>query len=141
MPRPLSTDETLQLLSLDVVARLATIDVEGFPHVTPLWFVWQAGAFHLTSYSSRPHVRRAIANPRIGLVIDAEEPLRQDGERPNRQIRAVGTAEVGPDADGHWTRVIRRRYVPNGPIAEQMPGRPRSLITLRPARLVAVASV
>lgn len=38
-PRRLSEQEIEALLALDVPARLATIDAEGFPHVTPLWFV------------------------------------------------------------------------------------------------------
>jgi Pyridoxamine 5'-phosphate oxidase len=52
-PRPLSDDEIEAVLALDVPARLATIDAEGFPHVTPLWFVWDNGAFHLTVPSSQ----------------------------------------------------------------------------------------
>ncbi|MFZ0087923.1 MAG: hypothetical protein WAL63_00360 [Solirubrobacteraceae bacterium] len=31
--------EIEQLLALDVVARLATVDDRGFPPVTPLWFL------------------------------------------------------------------------------------------------------
>jgi nitroimidazol reductase NimA-like FMN-containing flavoprotein (pyridoxamine 5'-phosphate oxidase superfamily) len=41
-PRRLDQDEVDTLLALDVLARLATIDRQGFPHVTPLWFVWEA---------------------------------------------------------------------------------------------------
>jgi nitroimidazol reductase NimA-like FMN-containing flavoprotein (pyridoxamine 5'-phosphate oxidase superfamily) len=50
-PRRLSDEEIEALLALDIPARLATIDPHGFPHVTPLWFVWDDAAFHLTSYS------------------------------------------------------------------------------------------
>ena len=37
MTRPLSDEETADLLASDTVARLATIDASGYPHVTPLW--------------------------------------------------------------------------------------------------------
>jgi hypothetical protein len=78
------------------------------PQVTPLWFVWEDRAFHLTSFPDRHHLRRLESNPRAGLCIDVEEPERDDGERPNRQVRAA-------DA--------------------------RTVIRIRPLRLVAVASV
>jgi hypothetical protein len=39
-----------------------------------LWFVWDEGAFHLPSYSDRPHLRRLAGNPRAGLCIDIERP-------------------------------------------------------------------
>jgi len=57
-PRRLSDTEIDELLALDVPARLATLDAAGYPHVTPLWFVWSGGAFYMTSISDRPHLRR-----------------------------------------------------------------------------------
>jgi nitroimidazol reductase NimA-like FMN-containing flavoprotein (pyridoxamine 5'-phosphate oxidase superfamily) len=38
--RPLREEEIAGLLARDVVARVATIDADGYPHVTPLWFLW-----------------------------------------------------------------------------------------------------
>jgi nitroimidazol reductase NimA-like FMN-containing flavoprotein (pyridoxamine 5'-phosphate oxidase superfamily) len=37
MVRPLTEEEIDGLLARDVVARVATIDASGYPHVTPLW--------------------------------------------------------------------------------------------------------
>lgn len=130
------------LLAADIPAHLATLDNSGFPHVTPLWFLWTDGAFHLTSFSDRPHVRRLAHNPRAGICVDFEGPLRADGERPNRQLRAVGNAELVTDQDTTWTRRIQRKYVGSERVA--LPGdqpAQRVLIRLRPLRVVAVASV
>ena len=145
MPRPLSHQETAELLSSDAVARLATIDADGYPHVTPLWFLWADGAFHLASDSGRPHLARLQANPRAGLVIDAEAPQRPDGQRPNKQVRAVGNATLTPDTAAIWTRRIWDKYI-NGTTARQaaehrLGNRQRVLITITPARIIAVASV
>lgn len=137
-PRRLSAEEIGSLLALDVPARFATIDADGFPHVTPLWFVWDDGAFHLTSYSDRPHLRRLAGNPRAGLCIDIERPAREDGQRPNLQIRAVGQAELFDDAGGAWTRRIDEKY---GSARSPARVHDRVVIRLRPERLVAVASV
>jgi PPOX class probable F420-dependent enzyme len=142
--RPLSEDEVADLLASDTVARVATIDADGYPHVTPLWFVWAGGAFHFASDAGRPHVGRLRANPRAGLVIDVEGKQRADGERPNIQVRAVGDAVLSPDADGAWSVRIWSKYI-RGPSATdpvvRLGSRQRVLIRIVPSRVVAVASV
>jgi nitroimidazol reductase NimA-like FMN-containing flavoprotein (pyridoxamine 5'-phosphate oxidase superfamily) len=75
-PRQLGADEVEQLLACDIPAHLATLDAEGFPHVTPLWFVWTGGAFYMTSIADRPHLRRVEDDPRVGIGVDVEDPER-----------------------------------------------------------------
>lgn len=139
-PRALEREEIEALLSADVPARLATIDRHGFPHVTPLWFVWDEGAFHMTSFSDRSHLRRLRHNPRAGICIDLEHAQRDDGQRPNQQLRAIGDAELFADADGTWTRRVSAKYIA-GPAADDRPTEFRTVIRLTPLKLVAVASV
>jgi nitroimidazol reductase NimA-like FMN-containing flavoprotein (pyridoxamine 5'-phosphate oxidase superfamily) len=131
------------LLVRDLVARVATIDASGYPHVTPLWFLWSAGAFHLTSDTRRPHLDRLSANPRAGLVIDMEEEKRADGERPSIQVRAVGNASLIQDRGGTWSRRIWDKYnvgTAGQDRAERLRRRPRVLIRIVPSQIIAVAS-
>jgi nitroimidazol reductase NimA-like FMN-containing flavoprotein (pyridoxamine 5'-phosphate oxidase superfamily) len=114
--RKLREDEIVELLARDVVAHLATVDSAGYPHVTPIWFLWSDRAFHLTSFIGRPHLDRIRSNPRVGLVVDIEDALRPDGERPNQQIRVLGDATVastpmgsGPAESGASTSANRLR--------------------------------
>ena len=143
-PRKLDARETADLLAFDRPAHLATLDRAGFPHVTPLWFLWEDGAFFMTSIADRPHLRRLSRNPRAGLGIDVEDPERSDGQRRNRQVRAIGKAELFPDEGARWTTLITAKYV-RGPAAQrQIAARAadeRVVICLRPSRLVAIASV
>jgi nitroimidazol reductase NimA-like FMN-containing flavoprotein (pyridoxamine 5'-phosphate oxidase superfamily) len=143
MVRPLSEQEITGLLARDVVARVATIDPSGYPHVTPLWFLWVDQAFHFTSDAGRTHLARLRANPRAGLVIDVEGEQRADGERPNSQVRAVGDARLSSDADGAWTRRIWDKYISGSAAdpAARLQGRHRVLIRIVPSQIVAVASV
>ncbi len=137
-------EEIEALLALDVPARLATLDRAGFPHVTPLWFIWADGAFHMTSIVDRPHLRRLAVDRRAGLCVDVEAPDRGDGQRPNRQVRAIGEAELFPDDRGAWTRRITEKYLAGSAAAgraEQRAGDPRLVIRLPPRRLIAVASL
>jgi nitroimidazol reductase NimA-like FMN-containing flavoprotein (pyridoxamine 5'-phosphate oxidase superfamily) len=141
---PLDPTETQALLELDVPAHLATLDRDGFPHITPVWFVWDDGAFYITSIAERPHLKRLAANPRAGIGIDTEDPERDDGQRPNRQVRAVGRAELSLDDQGAWTKRITRKYLKGPGAATSIASRAgdeRMVICLRPTKLVAVASV
>lgn len=145
MPRPLNDEEVSNLLASDTVAHLATMDASGYPHVTPLWFLWSDGAFHFTSDASRPHLARMQANQRAGLVIDLEAEQRPDGQRPNKQFRAVGDAILSPDTGAAWTRRIWDKYIV-GPEARNAASagigdRERVLIRIVPRSIVAVASV
>lgn len=145
MVRRLLDDEIAALLAHDSVARLATLDADGYPHVTPLWFVWNGATFYFASDAGRPHLARIRSNPKVGLVIDVEAPERPDGERPNRQVRVIGDATVTPDSDGLWTRRIWAKYrsdeLDATTIAERLRGRQRVVISLRPHHIVAVASI
>ena len=143
-PRSMSAEEIDALLALDVPAHLATLDAEGFPHVTPLWFIWAGGAFHLTSFPDRPHLARLRGDARAGICVDIERPERDDGQRPNQQVRATGTAELAQDEGGYWTQLITEKYLSAPAALERARGRARSarvVIHLRPHRLLAVASV
>ena len=143
-PRVLSAAALVELLALDVPARLATLDSRGFPHVTPLWFLWSEGAFYFTSLTDRPHLRRLEREPRVRVCVDIESPQRPDGQRPNRQVRALGHAELFSDEGGAWTRAITLKYV-KGPAArehgERRAEQPRVAIRLKPITLLALASV
>lgn len=143
-PRRLDENEVATLLALDLPAHLATLDRAGFPHITPLWFVWEDGAFFMTSIADRPHLGRLSRNPHAGLAVDVEEPERADGQRPNRQIRAIGQAELFPDRGAAWTNRITAKYLRGPTTAERIAARAadeRVVICLRPTRLVAVGSV
>ena len=144
VPRiPLDSPEVGQLLALDIPAHLATLDPDGFPRITPLWFLWEAGAFYLTSVEGRPHLRNLQRDPRASLCVDTEERVAIAGHRPNRQVKAYGLAHLAPDDEGYWTRRITRKYLA-GPEGEERAAyraaMQRIVIVLRPSRLIAVGS-
>ena len=144
MPRDLSQWEMAELLDRPVPCKLATVDADGYPHVTPLWFHWDGEVIRMTSLRGKPHLRRLRLNARVCVLVDVEGDERADGERPNRQVRLVGDAELSDDLDGWWTRCITERYL-RGPSAERVTDRRaadrRMVIALRPRSVVAVASV
>jgi PPOX class probable F420-dependent enzyme len=138
--RALTPTEVGALLALDIPAHLATIDADGFPRITPLWFLWDEGAFYMTSVKGQPHLRNIERDPRVALCVDVEEREVVDGHRPNRRIRAQGEAELAPDDGGTWTRRITLKYVRGEEgerAAERRAPMARVVIRLLPVRLLA----
>jgi PPOX class probable F420-dependent enzyme len=142
--RPLTDPELALLLDLDVPGRLGTLDKEGYPHITPIWFVWERGAFYMTSLADKAHVRRLERDPRASFCVDVEDDERDDGERPNRSVRCVGPAEVFDDTGGEWTRRITEKYLSGSGRDAQVEHRTsvdRVVIRLQPVRLFGLSSV
>jgi PPOX class probable F420-dependent enzyme len=128
------------VLALDIPAHLATIDSNGYPRITPIWFIWEAGAFWMSSVEGQPHLLNLLRDPRAAVSVDTETGVAVRGVRENRRVRAQGRAELGPDKDGQWTRRITLKYVPGADgeaAAAQRAAMPRVVITLRPERLIA----
>jgi PPOX class probable F420-dependent enzyme len=118
-PRGLEGPEIEDLLTRPLPCRLATIDRDGFPRVTPLWFVWDDGCFWMTSLSDRQHLADLRYNGRAGLCVDDEAPNpRGQPHRPNRQVTARGRARLFEEHDGEWTRRITLKYL-EGPLGAQ----------------------
>lgn len=140
----MSDSEILELLQSDVVGHLATLDADGYPHVTPIWFHWDGETVRMTSLPNKPHVRRLRHDARAGFVVDFEAGERGDGQRPNRQVRIVGDTTLSDDTDGDWTRAITHRYL-QGPGAQiksqERAEQQRVVIELLPTTVTAVASV
>lgn len=69
----------------------------------------------MTSIADRPHLRRVEDNPRVGIGVDVEDPECPDGQRPNRQVRATGVAELLADDAAIWTTRITEKYLRDRP--------------------------
>jgi pyridoxamine 5'-phosphate oxidase-like protein len=58
-------------LTEERTVRLATISVDGRPHVSPLWFVWDGSAMWITSIVRSQRWADLQRNPRCAVVVDA----------------------------------------------------------------------
>jgi nitroimidazol reductase NimA-like FMN-containing flavoprotein (pyridoxamine 5'-phosphate oxidase superfamily) len=61
-------------LSEPLIARLATADKKGQPHVVPVWFAWDGSALWVSAFSSTRKVRDLEENPLISVAIDETRP-------------------------------------------------------------------
>lgn len=104
----LAIDELNSFLSEGVLARLAAIDDQGFPHVVPVWFEWEPeeGIFWIIARKKSQWAYYLKENPKVGLTID-------DNQAPLRKVTVQGLAEVveEPNVGGAWVRIAERMSV------------------------------
>ena len=76
----LTDEERDAFLAEKRIGRLATQREDGWPHVTPIWYVWEDGRFLLTLGKSRRHLRNIAADPHVTLCVD-DDPRMTDPEQ------------------------------------------------------------
>ena len=84
---------------------LATITPEGFPHVTPVWYLWDGEHFLISTTRTRKKARNLAKNPKAGFSIAPEE-------LSYKAVVGYGTVDMEPDADGDLMRQLCFRYLP-----------------------------
>lgn len=125
-------------LNLPLIARLATSDEQGQPHVVPVWFGWDGKTLWISSYSNTRKVKDLQQNPRISVVIDIEE---------NHETKAVvleGSAELIEQPRDFLKQQflwIYKRYMGEDGVKEEQPQEwiedaHNLLIKLTPSRIM-----
>jgi PPOX class probable F420-dependent enzyme len=108
---PLSAAEREDFLTKPgILCRIATIQADGAPHVTPAWFIYEDGAIFITPRAHSAWLANLRRDPRIALTIDAEAS-------PYPKVTVEGLAEIVHDLgeDDAWRdryRRLAKRYVP-----------------------------
>jgi PPOX class probable F420-dependent enzyme len=66
----LTADEQTAFLRTNRKAALATLDKDGFPHVTAMNFVMRDGAFYMTSYGKAQKVVNIRRNSKAAIMVE-----------------------------------------------------------------------
>ncbi len=101
-------DSTLAFLNEPgLLMRLGTLGSDGYPQVTPIWYLYEEGCFWITTASDRIKARNMLARPQVGFAIDSDQ-------RPYRGVSARGVAHLVAEGEAArpMTRRIAARYVP-----------------------------
>lgn len=107
---PKLTDDELEafLDEREHLARIATVDADGFPRVLPLWFIRDGWRLLFTPRSPAIIWHNIVRDPKVGISIDEDA-------QPYRKLTVRGIAEIvhPPGDDDEWRglyRRIARRY-------------------------------
>jgi PPOX class probable F420-dependent enzyme len=109
MGRPMSDDERRSFLMVGTrTAKLATVRVDGRPHVAPVWFVLDGDVLVFTTGAGTVKGKALRRDPRATLCIDDERP-------PFAYVIVEGIAEIDTDLDDMrtWATTIGGRYMGN----------------------------
>jgi PPOX class probable F420-dependent enzyme len=116
---------------LDVaVATLATLDPDGRPQLTEVWFLYD-GEFRLSLNTSRRKVHNLRRDPRCTLFV-------LDLANPYRYLEVRGDADVSPDDDYDLAGRVGAKYGGADLRERDRPGEHRVAVTVRPTRINAV---
>jgi PPOX class probable F420-dependent enzyme len=93
-----------------LLMRLATVQPDGAPYATAIWYAYEEGALWFTPRKHSVWLQHLLRDPRIAIVID-EQAL------PYRKVVIEGRARLAYDLgrDAEWRdryRRIAERYVP-----------------------------
>ena len=101
----LSPEALDALLRETIVARLATIDDDGYPYVVPVWTEWDGSAMWLVARARSAYAGHLAARPKVALSI-----VRPDDADDTRAL-ILGRAEIvaGPGPlEGEMEALARR---------------------------------
>ena len=98
------TDQQQRFVEKPRIARLATVGPEGAPHVAPVWYRYEDGAFLvLTDRGSQKH-RNVERDPRVVLCIDDDRP-------PYHTVLVRGHAGIEPSPGPAWRLALAVHYL------------------------------
>jgi PPOX class probable F420-dependent enzyme len=83
----LTPAEIDELLRRPIVARLATIDADGYPAVVPVWIEWDGEAAWLVARAGAGYLGDIRREPRVGLSVVADDD-------PDRRVQVRGRATI-----------------------------------------------
>ena len=89
----LSPEERDEFVARKLVARMATQRADGWPHVTPIWYVWEDGRFLLSLGNSRRHLANLRRDPHVTMCVDID-PRVEDPTKTPRAAVCFGLAEL-----------------------------------------------
>jgi PPOX class probable F420-dependent enzyme len=107
------------------VATLGTLDAEGRPQLTEVWFLAEDGQVKISLNTARQKVRNLRRNPACSLLL-------LDLANPYRYVEIRGDAVVEPDDDYAFADRVGAKYGADLRTNDQ-PGDTRVVVTVPPA--------
>jgi PPOX class probable F420-dependent enzyme len=101
------SDEARAFLERPLIARLATIGADGYPHNVPLWYLLEGDDILIISDRKARKVQNALARPQAAIAIGGDP-----GDEDSTGYMIRGDVTIEEDADKAVTRRMTYRYEP-----------------------------
>ncbi|MGQ9815326.1 MAG: PPOX class F420-dependent oxidoreductase [Candidatus Roseilinea sp.] len=134
-------DETIEFLNRPLLMRLATLGADGYPQVTPVWYLQEGGRLYTSTQRDRVKYRNMSRDRRVGASID-------DDAQPYRGVSIKGIAtfhepgEPGFDVRSMVRRIVARYTSPAevDDMVDWLFQGPRVVIEIEPVNVVKIGS-
>ena len=134
--RKLTPEEIVEFLAGPVVARVATVDEEGLPYITPVWEEWDGAALWIVPHERSVWVRHLLTHPQVAISCALDNSpytrrphARQGGDRGRPRTHAGQVPGGGQPHGGALSRRAGPEYLV--PTLD----RPRYLIKFTPDKI------
>ena len=107
-----------EFLNRPVIARIATADKDGQPHVVPVWFGWDGESLWISAFADTRKVQELNQNPLISVAIDETEGANGSTKAVIMEGRAVLHHPLDEELRGKVTWIYAR-YVGDDHIQEK----------------------
>lgn len=110
-------------------ANLATLNADGTPQVTPVWFDWDGSRLRINTAKGRLKDKNLRRTPAVALsIMDPDNPYRYV------QVRGRVAAVTESGADAHID-ALSKKYLGQDCYPYRKPGEVRVIFTIAPARV------
>lgn len=110
-------------------ANLATLNADGTPQVTPVWFDWDGSRLRINTAKGRLKDKNLRRTPAVALsIMDPDNPYRYV------QVRGRVAAVTESGADAHID-ALSKKYLGQDRYPYRKPGEVRVIFTIAPARV------
>jgi PPOX class probable F420-dependent enzyme len=142
-------EEIDSFLRQKLVARLTSIRPDGYPHTTPLWYVWDGDVlWFILGAGERPrqHIRNLRRNPKLCVIIDRDARPEQGGVFDAQGVVIRGIVELSTDEtlqEEMSRKVLRKYFGDEGDqyvdviLEDGKPGKNRVVVKVRPGNIFA----
>jgi PPOX class probable F420-dependent enzyme len=113
------------------VATLATIDGDGLPQLTEVWFLHDDGELRFSLNTSRAKTAHLQARPGCSVLL-------LDLANPYRYLEVRGRARIEPDDDYAFAKRFAAKYGGVEFWQRDAPGEKRVIVTVEPVKVYAV---
>jgi predicted pyridoxine 5'-phosphate oxidase superfamily flavin-nucleotide-binding protein len=102
-------DSIREFLKLPLIARVSTIDPDGYPHTVPIWFILDGDDIVIATGHESRKIRNIRANPKGAVAIGGEP---EDNRHIDYEQGYLfqGDFTIEDDPDQVWIRRITNHY-------------------------------